>query len=821
MKRFFLLLVSCSIVQMAFSQRIDSTMGKYAEEYQQEKIHIHFDKTIYNRGETIWYKSYLVAGIEPSFYSKNFYVDWFDDKGKLLKHTMAPIFEASARGQFEIPENYTGKMLHAKAYTQWMLNFDTAFLFHKDIQVDQTIPYTPPKTANAKTSTATNTTDNSTTKTSAADNEIKATIQFFPEGGEMVVGVSKRVAFLANNQYGLPVKVSGAIKNSKDELIDSFITEHNGMGSVFIEPAINEKYTAFWTDEYGKQHTDTLPIAKNNTVALQVQLLKGKALFFVNRTSEISETSKMVYVIAHMHQHQVYKSRINLSEKMATIGEIPTKDLPTGVLQITMFDVNYVPIAERVVFVNNYQFLFTPEIRVTKKSIDKRGKNTIEIETKDSAFTNMSVSITDASLLNNSNSNIVSSLLLSADVKGYIHNPAYYFSSKADSVQQHLDLVMLTHGWRRFKWKEVTAGQLPFITQPKETDYLQLKGTIYGNAYAKSKPNQTIILFLQAKDSSKQTMFLPVDRMGNFAQKGIMFYDTIKIFYQLSGEKSLTDRVEVRFQNGLLQAPLKIYGSNYTSPFLLPYTGKDSTLLERSKFFFNEKEKVAKRLAAAQLDEVTVKTRVKSKTEVLDEKYASGMFSGGDGYQFDVMNDPIAQGALDVFSYLQGRVAGLQINNSGGEVSLSWRGGTPDVFLDEMRTDVDQLRNISMNDVAYIKVFRPPFFGAPGGGSGGAIAVYTRKGGDTKAAPGAGLATQILAGYTPYKEFYNPNYSTTTSTVNDVRTTLYWNPYLLTDGKNRTVQIEFYNNDISNRFRLIIEGINSDGKLTRVEKIIE
>ncbi|MFY7901104.1 MAG: hypothetical protein ACOVNY_13030, partial [Chitinophagaceae bacterium] len=189
-------------------------MRKYAEDFQQEKIHIHFDKSIYNRGETIWYKSYLVTGIDPSTYSKNFYVDWFDDKGRLLKHTMAPVFEASARGQFDIPENYTGKMLHVKAYTQWMLNFDTTFLFHKDIQLDQTVPYVN-KTATTKPITSTPTTDNAATAvTNNSDNETKAIIQFFPEGGELVVGVSKRLAFLVNNQYGLPVKASGAIKNS-------------------------------------------------------------------------------------------------------------------------------------------------------------------------------------------------------------------------------------------------------------------------------------------------------------------------------------------------------------------------------------------------------------------------------------------------------------------------------------------------------------------------------------------------------------------------------------------------------------------------------
>ncbi len=797
-------IISCLVfiimVGQVWAQKIDSTLFKYADVYQQEKIHIHLDKSMYSSGETIWFKGYIMAGIDLSTYSKNFYVDWFDDKGKLLKHTMSPVFESSSSGYFDIPENYTGKFVHAKGYTQWMLNFDTAFLFNKDIRIDQP-----------------------TTKINAVDTPTTS-ITFFPEGGDLVNGISSRVAFLATNNFGLPVKVSGAIKNNNGVLIDSFVSEHNGMGSFLLEPIDKEIYTATWVDEYGISKTSTLPIAKKTAATLQVQPTKSKAIFFVTRSKEdITENLKTFYIIAHMHQNVVYKSRINLSEKLSAVGEIDVKDLPTGVLQITLFDANYIPLAERVVFVNNFQFLFTPQVRITKTGLEKRAKNTIEVEVPDAVLTNMSVAITDGALFNDGSSNIVSQLLLSGDIKGYIHNPAYYFTSKADSVFQQLDLVMLTHGWRRFNWKEVVAGQLPFITKPKETDFMQLKGSVFGLNTFGAKQDPTIFLILQAKDSSKQTLMLPVDKQGNFLQKGVMFYDTIKVYHQLTGEKKYTERAEVRYQNGLLQAPTRKFLYTNLSPFLYNFYKNDSLAFARNKVFNTAKDKLNKQVAAALLAEVTVSTRQKSAKEILDEKYTSGLFSGADGISFDVLSDPFGAAAQDVFSYLTGRVAGLQISNSGGQTTLSWRGATPSLFLDEIQqSDAESLRNISMNDVAYIKVLRPPFFGATGGGSGGAIAVYTRKGGDVKVDPGKGLPNQSLAGYTKYKQFYSPNYSTTAgSSLQDIRSTLYWNPYLLTDAKNKTVQIEFYNNDISNSFRLIIEGINADGKLIRVEKIIQ
>lgn len=127
-----------------------------------------------------------------------------------------------------------------------------------------------------------------------------------------------------------------------------------------------------------------------------------------------------------------------------------------------------------------------------------------------------------------------------------------------------------------------------------------------------------------------------------------------------------------------------------------------------------------------------------------------------------------------------------------------------------------------MSDVAYIKVFPPPFFGGMGGGSGGAIAVYTRRGGDVKSQPGEGLEQRKIGGYTKFKEFYSPNYATDQSMEQpDVRSTIYWNPYVLTDGANRKVTIEFFNNDISKSMQVVLEGVNREGKLTRVEKTIQ
>ncbi len=129
-----------------------------------------------------------------------------------------------------------------------------------------------------------------------------------------------------------------------------------------------------------------------------------------------------------------------------------------------------------------------------------------------------------------------------------------------------------------------------------------------------------------------------------------------------------------------------------------------------------------------------------------------------------------------------------------------------------------------MSNVAYIKVFSPPFVGAFGGGSNGAIAVYTQKGGEHVSNDRSkGLQYKIVIGYTPQKEFYSPNYSTfdARNDKEDMRSTLYWNPMILTTIENHILKFTFYNNDVTNSFRVILEGVSKDGRLTHVEKVIE
>jgi hypothetical protein len=794
----FALIFLTFFVEKAQAQVYDSVLNLYEEQFPNEKIHIHFDRTIYNTGETIFYKLYVLSGLEWTTLSKNVYVVWYDTSGNYMKQTVAPLFQSSAKGSFEVPANYKGDFLRIKAFTRWMLNDDSVFLYEKNIPINsgavsKTKIITAPKTR----------------------------VEVFPEGGVLVNGLNSKVAFKATNGSGIPVFIKGFLVNDKNKILDTLKVAHDGMGVFQLKPVAGENYQLSWTDENAQRGvTPVIPAIKEGVI-LKLSMDNEKAYAQVERTLDVPQNYKKMKLLVHQNQHLIYTVDFKGEERQVQKAELPIDELPTGILQFSLFTNDWLPLAERIVFVNNRLHEFNAKLSVPLANLNKRGKNVIEILVSDTSASNMSVSITDASIVMPEQQTIYSDFLLSNEIRGKVYQPAYYFSSDADSVAAHLDLVMLTNGWRKFDWDKIKSGILPVLKFPRETDFMKITGKVFGSSSTKLSSDLLLNLLISGKDSSTKFIFVPVLKNGTFEEKSIFYYDTSRIYYGFNGNTKLTDITQVHFENGLLRQEFR-----KISLGTIGYQNNWSDSMARAKlnYYLLEQEKLKKQMALATLQEVVVKSKAKSPIQILDEKYATGMFTGSDGTSFDLTNDPAAMGSINILEYLQGKVAGLQISVSGSQASASWRGSNTDFFLNEISTQLDMILSLPISDVAYVKAIRPPFFGSIGGGSGGAVAIYTKKGKNSRGGTenSKGMEYTVLGGYSVFKEFYNPNYENPTGNFNaDNRTTLYWNPYVLTNKRSPRVKIEFYNNDSSKKLQIVLEGINANGKLARVVKYIE
>lgn len=796
---FVLVLMLSMVVEKVQSQFIDSIMDSHANLFPKEKMHIHFDKQLYNQEETIWYKVYLLTDNSPSPLSRNVYVDWYDAEGKMLRQTVGPLFQSTTKGSFDIPAEYKGEFVRVKAYTRWMLNDDTSFIYQKDIRINK-------KEKSVKKPVV-----------------LRTKLELFPEGGTIVEGLDEKIAFKASNQFGIPVLIKGVLLNDKNKVLDSLRVLHDGMGTFSLRPLAGEKYRVDWTDENGAKGSTALTGIRQEGVSLSIQGTNDKALIQIQRTANVDDNSKQLFLLVHMNERPIYKVQLKMPEKTLLNTAIPIEELQTGILQFSLFTSNWIPLEERILFVNNRMHEFNARVNPGIIDLKKRGRNIVEIFVSDTAATNMSVSITDAELSGPEQYTIFSDFLLNNQLRGYIHNPAYYLKSDADSITRRLDLVMMTNGWRRFDWDKIKAAKEPVLQYPPETDFMKLQGKVYGMETVRSAGTTQLNLILSNKDSSANMYFVPVQKDGTFEEPNVFFFDTARVYYNLNDNKKTTGRVtQVQLSNGLLK---KQPGSTVRMDDQQPYlqTWSDSLALVRMNMFLLEEEKLKKSMASTTLQEVVVHAKTKNPMQIIDEKYASGLFSGGDAYSFDLLSDRLAMGAFNILTYLQGKVAGLQISGSGAQMSLSWRGGTPSLYLNEMISNVDMVQSIPISDIAYVKVMRPPFFGAGGGGANGAIAIYTKKGGDAKRNDPSkkGMETTILAGYSRFREFYSPSYEKDETYDADTRSTLYWNPYIMTNKKTPRFRIEFYNNDFSKKLLLVLEGINADGKMTRTVRYLE
>ncbi len=776
-------------------QQLDSMLAVYSEKVPSEKLHIQFDNSRYVPGETVWYKAYLKKGSEPSDLSKNLYIDCFDENGKLLNRVVAPIVNAITYGNFTIPEQIQGSRLQILAYTRWMLNFDSAFLFRKNLQVIHK-----------------NKIDNIT----AASVPV-TTLTLFPEGGDLVENITSTLAFKANNSEGMPVAVKGRILNNSKEEVTAFATTHNGMGTVAFMPKPGEQYTAEWIDPQGTLRRTALPPAQHSGLVLRISQSMGKRLFSIERSKDAEPRLQKISVVATMHDQLLLSAKVNLLNKTSTTTALPITGFASGIVQLTLFDANQQPVAERIFFINDTKYTVAAELVADTLNLNKRGKNVYQISIPDTVIASLSVSVTDGDAISDQSHTILSQLLLSSELRGYIHNPAYYVSSDADSVAAHLDLLMLTHGWRRFVWKDVFTGKTPALPYTHDTGYLSIAGKIDKLSDTKIKKAETLNLIIAAKDSSRQMIFTPLQPDGSFRENNLILFDTVKVYYQLNNT-FLPARSSVKINNTFLP-----YDSARKVRTLAQYL-PDTTGMARINAIETEKRRIEKLMMETTLQEVVVTAKLKTRIQEMDEKYTrSAFFQGGNAKTFNLVDDITSASSPSVFSYLQSRVAGLQITNAFSQNPSATRRGSPVAFfMNEMSVDAAMLSSLSMAEIAYVKVFDPPFFAAVGGGAGGAIAVYTRVGNDDKIVE-KGLDYTTLPGYSPIKQFYSPDYSDKgiRSSQPDFRRTLYWQPNLSYTGDGKKINFSFYNNDISRNLRVTIEGMTQEGKLIHISKLLQ
>jgi hypothetical protein len=759
-----------------------------------EKVYVHCDRNEYLAGQTIWFKAYLYADFVPADRSTSLYVELLNSSSDIISRQVFPVFSGFSRGQLILPDTIGEGNYMLRAYTSLMLNYDPEFLYKKQILVfnknKKAGPVPPAKPVEVK-------------------------ISFFPEGGNFIAGLSNSIAFKATDEKGLPIDVKGVIKKENEETVTEFSSLHDGMG--YFDLAADEKanyYAVLIGDPSGKKYS--LPKITTKGVVLRV-INTGVTKQFEILQRNDDPFFKAAYMVGQMQHHMVFKTEFKESKNEMT-GTIRTDNLSSGILQITVFNKNNQPIAERLTFVDNREYIQNGELLTDTISFSDRGFNRFTLSLKDTVKGSFSVSVSDLAFdASIRKENIVSALLLTSDIKGYVHNPAWYFSSQTDSAQNGLDLVMMTNGWRRFRWEEL-KGNTPGGIKYADTGFITLAGRINIENTKKPLADRELMALIITADSSRYMQLLQTNAEGRFSLDSMVFFGAARILLSdIKGRKSKF--IDVKLDGDSLNRVYHIPKGNMPGP-----TTADMSADQKMKM----DAEFIRKAEGVMLGGVTVTARKKTKLEETEEKYVSPLFGGNANHTLDVTEENLTP-YRNIFDYLQLRVPGLQISNDGDtnfsvtyrqQASVSSMGELPmAIFLNEVPVDVDVIAAIPANQVALVKVFSS-FVGAFGNAPGGVLAIYTKKGTDRRTIPTAGEMI-TYNGYSVVKEFYSPDYSVENTTASkDDRMTLYWNPSVLVADINAKIPIRFYNNDRTRQFRVVIEGMTMDGKMLMIEKII-
>ena len=811
MKKRILFFISClalfsfSVINNNhFTELVNKKLNNYAEENAPEKIYVHIDKPYYALDESIWYSAYLVNGVTHKKSSKSWvvYIELIDGNNNIVATKKQFTNNISVAGDFKINKNWKAGKYLIRAYTNYMRNDNTNHFFQKEITILET----------KEASTLNKTVDTLGIKPEQLNN-VKPDLNFYPEGGYLIDNIRSKIAIKIKNDIYANANLAGIIVDENQNEISKFKITEFGLGAITLSPEPNTTYFAK-LELNGLEYSYKLPQALPNGHALSIINL-GQYLR-IDLKSTIETGLNGTYLVVHQRGKLIY-SKYEIENKNASSIKFPVKELKDGVVHITLFNNEGNPVSERLVFISNAKNKANVEIAMGKDVYGKRKEIKINLDVKDSKDVNLpshlSMSVRDLSLFpyNKRSKNIKTWLLLNSDLRGNIKNPGYFFEKEDDFKRRYLlDLIMMTHGWSRFTWKDLLNEK------QKENSFPVERGiTISGVTKSLKKPysaKQSQVKLTFFSNSITQEPIKQTDSLGRFSYGPFVFFDSIqtiiesrltnfesdelknrKILIHLEEEKNKAPKIDWK-------TPLK---NKTNSNKQLANFIKMSKYIKQIKTEINEKTQ--------RLEEVTIIARKKEEISQRNKEMNDRTSYGTANNRIDLESDFINNGQtiLDLLAVQSG------INVNGENITIRGASGPPTILLDDFTVDIDFLNTLDVSNISFIDIFKGADANFIANGSNGAIALYSKRGSagassNIKRKPG--IIDFSIKGFYTAKEFYAPDHINGIEelTKTDIRTTLHWEPNIKVT-ENGGQEISFFSSDSKGDYLIEIEGLSESG----------
>ena len=603
------------------------------------------------------------------------------------------------------------------------------------------------------------------------------TIDFFPEGGHWIAGIPGKMAFKALDEFGKPADIEGVVVNENGETITQFQSFHQGMGAFKMQPRAGEKYEVSVTQPRGITIKYALPKATANEYGLGIEQMEPHQL----KINVFNPFQNEAYLVVQSG-HQVMHSRKIPAKQGLSSETISTQKFPIGISRISMFDAKHRVRSERLVFVNPHK-----QLRVTlqarQRNYQPRQKVEVDILTTNEQDTpvaaNLSLAVVDDKILtlaNDKQDNILSGLLMSAELKGKVHEPCFYFQPDQPKATPALDYVMLTHGWRQYQWNQVLSN--PTSRHSKE----QVSTTIRGQVMVRegqTKPIKAkVVLFELGGDHRK--FETTTDQHGQFMFTDVPMDVPVQLFAQNRANKKKACKIVLR--NHHRSECLSDFDAYYKYQILSEPRGSQrvGTRIVKSigsrnfdASFFDRFSRFEERLSGKTNDTPTPLSLLEGfKPIEQDETYVPPIKNKAKTVYYRVNDQPSVDREQLVRLDLS-KIKSLQLNpdfDSTMDVNITM---AQKKSL-KLKKTAPLLTGLLLNPMEYnavVKTFVPKEYGI---------------------------------------EEQSPKVRT------DFRDTIYWNPSVQTNQAGEAT-LTFWNNDSLTTFRIIAEGWGQNGQLGRAE----
>lgn len=761
-----------------------------------EKVYLHLDRPNYISGEDVWYKAYLVDAMRNklSDHSKTLYVELLSPELEVLDRKRTRLEMGTGTGDFRLHHSLPSGKYLLRAYTNWMRNFGSDFVFHREIRILNSENLDLPSASQYPFEQDT------------------IDIQFFPEGGSLVTGVPTRVGFKAVDAAGNGCRINGYITNLEGDSIVRLESSHLGMGSFGITPLLGSQYKAVISSDKGADLSLDLPrvLEEGYVMNLKTGIMDEVQVVIKSNEKTLSKQDTLPLFLQVKTGEGNFLVQFSLSHPAQSIS-LKKSSIPPGIAHLVLYDTKFRPFCERLLYVDPPPV--DVRIKCDKTIYSPNEKTVLTMGVKDDKLkpleAELSAAVVDAGAFSQAaseNTHIRSYLYLESELRGNIEQPGFYFNEDNTDRLEKLDLLLMTQGWRDFIWKYPSDTTFK-IKYPAENG-LTLTGRLLTGMGRRPMADASISL-VKVRESDAYFDLTLTDEDGEFSFQDLEIMGTEQFIVSATDKKGRT--------RGMIFLDSIPYPEMDVDHLWNPAGISSQDSLDDYLYDEGVKKNIMDQYSLSDtipIEEVTIKARRQIQREEHLRIY------GTPDHQLEVGEHE--RHYRDVFELIQGKVPGVIVSGVYPEYQViirgisNLRGDTEPLYmLDGLPVDRDIIMNIPVPSVERVEVLKnianTSLYGSRG--ANGIINVISKTSFDPVVdRPALYSINTGIRGYHEPRIFYSPRYDKPRpeDMVPDLRTTIFWAPSIRT-GDNGEQEISFYNADIPGTIYVTVEGITASG----------